>query len=99
MQEVSGMNPKRQGLQRYIDQWGRYAKPEAEPQLIRFEQYMAWTPEECNKLEMIDGRLLVGNSEDGAERMVAFLMRTLGLAHTCGWHPTRLGGRRWPSWG
>lgn len=69
-------------LQSLIDRWGQYAVPEAEPRPIRFEQYMAWTPEECNKLEMVEGRLLVGNPEDGTERMLAFLMRAFGLVHT-----------------
>jgi len=80
--KMEGESMEQSSLQSLIDRWGRYATPDAELQPIRFEQYMAWTPEECNKLEMVEGRLLVGNPEDGTERMLAFLMRAFGLAHT-----------------
>lgn len=63
------------------ERWGRYAPPEAEAQPITFEQYVAWTPEECNKMELVEGRPLIGGQDDGVERMLAFLMRTFGLAH------------------
>ncbi len=76
------MNLEQDILESFIERWGRYAVPEAGPQPIQFEQYMAWTPEECNKLELVDGRLLVGNPEDGTRRMLAFLMRAFGLIHT-----------------
>ena len=76
------MEPKQTSLQPFIDQWGRYATPEADPHPARFEQYMAWTPEECNKLELVAGQLQVGNPEDGTQRMLAFLMRAFGLTHT-----------------
>lgn len=69
-------------LQPFVEQWGRYAPPAAEAQAITFDQYMAWTPEECNKMELVDGRPLIGGQDDGVERMLAFLMRAFGLAHT-----------------
>lgn len=71
-EKMEGESMEQSSLQPLIDRWGRYAVPEAEPQPIRFEQYMAWTPEECNKLEMAEGRLLVGNPDDGIERRVYF---------------------------
>lgn len=69
-------------LQPFVEQWGRFAPPMAEAQAITFEQYMAWTPEECNTMELVGGRPLIGGQDDGVERMLAFLMRAFGLAHT-----------------
>lgn len=77
-------------LDRCVARWGRYAIPEVEPQPITFEQYMAWTPEESTKAELVAGRVVLGGGPDSVERMLAFMLRAVGLAQAVELAPKEL---------
>jgi hypothetical protein len=55
-------------LDQCVARWGRYAVPGVESQPITFEQYMAWTPEESTKAELVNGRVELGGGPDSVER-------------------------------